>query len=637
MAADEPNQKRKRGRPAVASKNADNASERESKKAVDEGSSSTTRRRGRSQKNNESAAELEAAPTENQGIPDAAPKKRGRPGRNNPDAETGEDGSAQKQSDETTQSADMIPKKRGRRPRNQDSEPEEVEPTGKQPSENAPSPAIAPKKRGRSTRNQDTELEAESAETRPRKRARGNVETETDKSQEVEQALRPKLGKKKVAQKEPDLSQSQDATEGQTRPKRRGRAANLEESSEEAQTEASRQGETSRKKAGRPAKQPEPAPEEPSSRGRVRSGRQAADKNTSPATRARNPPRTSPDESQTEAQPKKSQRGRRSLAEVPVSKAQNRSIPPPEDDTATSTTQPKKKRGPSRPSLETTTTANSPSNPPPQPKDHPPPYLALTTLTRSIPRSTISSKWSPLPPQSISQIQSLISVSARPVLLRLKETPRQQQASTILRTFSNRLNTKLIKGMPFPQTLDEQLDFEKTLDTIQALEKQLDPLLHSVALLKSEKEKEEEKLEADYKALKELEGNARAQRSGWRERMGRNRKHGLVPERDQDGDEKKEEVNWLKEGGVEIMKRDNSTRIALGGTIFRGDRVEDEEDEDQEVEMLAKQIASHMESMKGNLSQIDGLVEGISKGKGALQGVLGKYLSEEAYESIVLG
>ncbi|KAK3989571.1 CENP-Q, a CENPA-CAD centromere complex subunit-domain-containing protein [Cladorrhinum sp. PSN332] len=609
MAPDEPNQKWKRGRPAVASKNADTASERE------------VRRRGQSQKINKSVAEEEAPAAENQGTPDTAPKKRGRPGKKSRDAEPGEAQNAEEKPDESAQSADMAPKKRGWRPRNQDAEAKEVEPIEKHTNEPAQSPDVALKKRGRRARNQDIEPEDfERAETRPRKRIRGSAAGGEENNLEAGPSSRGKPGKKSRAPKEAEVSENQDATETVSRSRRRGRTANMEESMEEALDEANKQGEASKKRAGRHPKEPEPTPEEPPARRRAR-GRRSADESTSPATRTRKTTETSPEEPQTENQPKKSKRGRTSLAEVSVSKAQNKSAPPPEVDTTT-TAQTKKKRG----------TGNSSQQPQPEPPKEPPTYTTLTTLTRSIPRSTISSKWTPLPQPSISQIQSLVSDSARPVLLRLRETPRQDQASTILRTFSTRLNTKLVKGMPFPpaQSLDEQLDFEKTLDTIQALEKQLDPLLHSVALLKAEKEKEEAKLEADYKALKELEGNARAQRGGWRERMRKNRKHGLVPERGDDDDEEGKDESWVR--GLEVMKRDS--KVGFGG-VFKGLGGEDEEDE--EVELLAKQIASHMESMKGNLSQVDGLVGKIGKGRAALQGVLGKYLSEEAYESVVLG
>ncbi|KAK4162188.1 CENP-Q, a CENPA-CAD centromere complex subunit-domain-containing protein [Cladorrhinum sp. PSN259] len=647
MAPDEPNQKGKRGRAAVASTNADTASDRESQEVVHhDSSSSTVIRRRRPRKGDESVGEEQAPPpAKNQPSaiaqsPDTAPKRTGRPGKKNQDAAADEVRLPEKQSNETAQPVDMAPKKRGRPPRNQETEPGEVESINKQSNETAQSPELATKKRGRPAKNQDPEPEeVEPAETRPRKRTRGNVEAEAVKSQEVDPNSRTKTGKRSNASKEAHVSESQEATEGVSQPRRRGRPANVEEPIEEAQDGASKQGGASKKKAGRPPRQPE-------------LDRQSADENASSASQTE---KSTENGNSAQTRPKKSKRGRPSLAEVPISKAQNKSVPPPEEDITDTNTQTKKKRGPGRPSPETTTNSPSASFQPPQQKERPkdpPHYPVLTTLTRSIPRSTISSKWAPLPATSISQVQSLISDSARPVLLRLREsTSRQEHASTILRIFSNRLNTKLAKGMPFPPSagggqaqasLDEQLDFEKTLDAIQALEKQLDPLLHSVALLKVEKEKEESKLEAEYKALKELEDNARAQRGGWREKLGKGRRHQLVPleRNDDDEDEVMERLGEEERMGlkVEVIKRDNS-KANFGAVFFKAANHDenDEEGGDEDIELLAKQIASHMESMKGNLGQIDGLAGEIGKGKAALQGVLGKYLGEEAYESVVLG
>lgn len=44
-----------------------------------------------------------------------------------------------------------------------------------------------------------------------------------------------------------------------------------------------------------------------------------------------------------------------------------------------------------------------------------------------------------------------------------------------------------------------------------------------------------------------------------------------------------------------------------------------------------------MESMRGNLQQIDGVVPAITKSKSALQQVLLKHLDDEQYDSILLG
>jgi len=52
---------------------------------------------------------------------------------------------------------------------------------------------------------------------------------------------------------------------------------------------------------------------------------------------------------------------------------------------------------------------------------------------------------------------------------------------------------------------------------------------------------------------------------------------------------------------------------------------------------LSKQLASHMESMKSNLQQIDGVASAITQGKAALQEVLFKQLDAGTYEQVLLG
>lgn len=59
--------------------------------------------------------------------------------------------------------------------------------------------------------------------------------------------------------------------------------------------------------------------------------------------------------------------------------------------------------------------------------------------------------------------------------------------------------------------------------------------------------------------------------------------------------------------------------------------------QDEELITLSRQIGSHMESVRGNLQQIGGVVPAITKSKAALQQVLLKHLDEEQYDSVLLG
>ncbi|KAK3321403.1 CENP-Q, a CENPA-CAD centromere complex subunit-domain-containing protein [Cercophora scortea] len=241
-----------------------------------------------------------------------------------------------------------------------------------------------------------------------------------------------------------------------------------------------------------------------------------------------------------------------------------------------------------------------------------PKYRHLTARTRQIPRSTISAKWTPLDGPSIAAVDNIIADAHLPVLSRLRNRDhRQEQAQAILHTFSTRLHSKLVKGMPFPPpsvkagtgrgaggvgTHEAELDFERTVNATAALETALDPLLHSVALLKREKAEEEAALERDYRALRTLEANARAEARDWRE------------------------------GG----KRDHVLASGVRG-------VEGDIQGDAELVALSQQLKNHMESMRGNLQQIEGVLPAIAKSKGALQGLLHKHLDPRQYDQVLLG
>jgi len=58
---------------------------------------------------------------------------------------------------------------------------------------------------------------------------------------------------------------------------------------------------------------------------------------------------------------------------------------------------------------------------------------------------------------------------------------------------------------------------------------------------------------------------------------------------------------------------------------------------DDELFALSQQVANHMESIRANLGQIDGVLPAIGRSKAALQATLAKYLDREQYEQVVLG
>lgn len=178
------------------------------------------------------------------------------------------------------------------------------------------------------------------------------------------------------------------------------------------------------------------------------------------------------------------------------------------------------------------------------------PFRHLRETIRNVPRSTISAKWSSLDALSVNAVTAFIVDAQRPVLLRLQDTDRRREyASSALAQVSRRLHTRLTKGFPFPAPTvgvptranagshEDEFDFERTVDALQAMENTLNPLLHSVRLLQKEIRKEEDALARDYEHLHKLESNARSKAKEWRDRA--KREHALAPgvKRKGDGDD----------------------------------------------------------------------------------------------------
>ncbi|TPX10007.1 uncharacterized protein E0L32_008854 [Thyridium curvatum] len=276
----------------------------------------------------------------------------------------------------------------------------------------------------------------------------------------------------------------------------------------------------------------------------------------------------------------------------------------------------------------------------------------LIPRTRHIPRATIATKWAALEPAAISLIGNLLGEAERPVLLRLRDSQnRREHARAAVSIVSRRVRSKLSKGMPFPPSStkarttvagvksgqEDDLDFERVVDTMQALERTLSPLLHSVALLSQEKEREEQGLEQDYATLRTLEANARSEARSWRER--RKRAHPLAPEAPLSGAD--------ADSSPDRRTAKHPSETAAAGLfkvrdhgMFSYDLILTMSEQDlqgDELLSLSKQLASHMDSMKTNLQQIGGVAPAVLSSRAALQQVLHKHLDPQHYERVLLG
>ncbi|KAI0161429.1 CENP-Q, a CENPA-CAD centromere complex subunit-domain-containing protein [Xylariaceae sp. FL1272] len=252
--------------------------------------------------------------------------------------------------------------------------------------------------------------------------------------------------------------------------------------------------------------------------------------------------------------------------------------------------------------------------------DTPPPYRYIAKRTRRIPRTVIESKWSTLDQSGVNNVANILSAASRPVLLHVSNRKQYRHAEHVLEEAAKGLSRRSSK-LPCPpaSTLprrEDELDYERTQSAVEALRSQLDPLQHSVELLKYEKKRAEKELERDYKALQQLSTNARSEAREKRDQL--RKMHVLVPEKSSDTAEKS------------IIRIDVApTGKPLGGAFAAL--------QDEELLGLASQIHNHMESMHGNLHQIDGVLPAIARSDALLKASLQGILDQDQFEGVMLG
>ncbi|QGI67219.1 hypothetical protein CEK26_011172 [Fusarium fujikuroi] len=588
MALDPNPQGRKRGRPANASKQAPSASQ---------------------DRPDEYEADVEEA---------ARPKQRGRPKKKAQEDAPGEE----------VAQAEKPKKKRGR--------PSPEDRNAEKSTENAPQPK---RKRGRPSleRNQDAqEADPETVEeaVQPkRKRARPSLEKNQDEEpkQETEDAGKQKRKKKS---KETQIEEPEEQPEEQPQPRKKGRKAaqQPEPEAEQAPAPRKRQRHEIKESGPEPVSEQEAQPRR-SPRNSLRDLGEDANNKGSKAERSKKKKdrvsQENAEDEQLEDAPKK--RGRPKGGRPSAETADEPQEEPQE-------TNKKKRRGKEK--------DDAPSDSDESLASPPKPYIHIASFKRTIRSSKVAADWTGLSGASLPTTKSILKLAQQPILQRMAPTNnRRTHASAALHLVYRRMERKLARGLPFPpgnpsskttkRRLDAdggralELDFEAVLDGKAALERQLVPGMHAVELLKAEKERMERELERDYEKLRNLEANARAQT---RERKDLFRKaHVLAPtsrpaSKDQDT----------------TFVTDTKDQESLKVSLFRGISLRPENSQKQDIvntplEPIALQLADHVESIRGNLQQADGLTPQLSRTKAALQDVLQRYLDEVTYEQVVLG
>ncbi|KAI1432159.1 CENP-Q, a CENPA-CAD centromere complex subunit-domain-containing protein [Xylaria sp. CBS 124048] len=267
-----------------------------------------------------------------------------------------------------------------------------------------------------------------------------------------------------------------------------------------------------------------------------------------------------------------------------------------------------------RPSEEQNSSPNHPASPE---ADPPLPYRHIAKRTQQVTHEVMESKWSSLEPSSIANIATLLYSVSQPTLHRVvpkQYTHAEEVLEKVIRALCRRSGR-----LPFPpaSTLprrEDELDFEQTQTAVESLLSQLDPLQHSVEVLRSEKERAEKDLEREYKLLDQLSTNARAEA---RERKEQLRKvHDLVP--------------WVTHSDSSGDRLQMVSAEQGAGLVFSGIQ-------DDDLLALAGQISSHMESMRGNLKQIDGVLPAIAESHALLKTTLQPHFGQKQLEDILFG
>ncbi|KAG8670077.1 hypothetical protein FPOAC2_09418 [Fusarium poae] len=626
MSSDPKPQARKRGRPANATKSPTTSASRDrpDEYEADNEEPVLPKQRGRPMKLAQENATEEIVAKE--GKPR---KKRGRPSL--------EDKNTEKREEDAP-----LPKKKRGRPsleRNQDEqepEPQAVDEMprkrkrgrpslGKNKNNDMPEPEPEPDQEG-------VEEEAQAKKTRGRSKTNRNIEDLEQQAEGNEKQLKRKRGRpsheKVQNDQEPVQEVAQNSENPQSKKKTKGNQVEQpDEQQEELEPEPEESQPAHRKKRQRKAPEPELEEQEPEeeeqqvtrdSRNSLDNARGDVNKKGRKAKKSNKTTRASQEiaEDQQPDEPTK-KRGRRRGGKPPADEA-DEPEPEPEPEPEQQGQHNKKKRR-NKNDVPSDLDGSLPS--PPKP------YLHIAPFKRTIRSSHIAVKWSPLTGSSLPAATSILALAQRPILQRTATTRnRRDHATAALNLVSRRIERKLDRGVPFPAASSTtstrrradadggramELDFEAVLDGKQALERQLHPAKHAVGLLKVERDRMEKELENDYEVLRGLEANARAQT---RERKDLFRKaHVLAP------------ILPPKNQGHDTQFVTNKDEGSLKELL------------ETPLEPLALQLAGHVDSIRGNLQQAEGVTPQLNRTKAALQDVLQEYLDSDMYEQVLLG
>ena len=256
------------------------------------------------------------------------------------------------------------------------------------------------------------------------------------------------------------------------------------------------------------------------------------------------------------------------------------------------------------------------------------PYQTFEPTILQVPRHIIDASWTPLPAPAIEKITSIFQTVERATVMRLKDEEKRDQASNAINTVIRRVTRKIGKGMPFPPSSlgkrenkergdgrEADFDAERIIDAGREAERKLGPLLHSVALLKSEIRREEEMLEQETKALERLERNAKEDRARGRAEVRKFHPSLRKPEGIVEG---------LEAEGLSLAEDE-------------GDVVLKEDELDEDFAPVVKELHNHLDSIDNNFKQVDGIEVALMAAEAELKNQLLRHLGEDKFMQIMMG
>lgn len=260
-------------------------------------------------------------------------------------------------------------------------------------------------------------------------------------------------------------------------------------------------------------------------------------------------------------------------------------------------------------------------------------FAHLTPRTRHISQSVITTRWRPAPPAVQHSARALFVAAKRPVVEAAGRAGRSAAAGVVGEAYDKRRAEaevtlasvlrkleKQVPRIPFPPMrgggvgLEGVFDLEKVVERNRALEAELTPQVYAVKLLREAVAGEEEVLEAEREALEVLEERARGAERRARERERRGA-HPVVKWWRMAARKREEEE---MEDGVEGI------RLAAASAPSEVDEVVAEEDleADEQLAPVLEQLQGHLDSMRANREQVEGLDEAMNEARAALGGVL---------------